>query len=63
MMDKGAQMKVRLKETHLGQLLAYAQACENEGWYYGNRNQFEKRHKEIMSFLREAIGEVLNEQS
>ena len=36
-------------------MLVYARAYEDAGWYYGNKQQFEKRHKQIIKFLEEAI--------
>lgn len=40
-----------MKLTMLWQMRAYAESCEREGWYYGNREQFEARHTKIMEWL------------
>lgn len=45
-----SNMKLRI--AHINQLLAYVENRDREGWYYGNREQFEKRHREILEFLR-----------
>jgi hypothetical protein len=45
--------KVKLRTTHFDQLISYAESAECEGWYYGNKDQFQKRHKEILEFLNE----------
>ena len=37
--------------THLKQLLSYLEARDREPWYYGNRQQFEKRHEELRRWL------------
>jgi hypothetical protein len=47
--------KVKLRTTHFDQLISYAESAEREGWYYGNEDQFQKRHKEILEFLNEQL--------
>ena len=47
-----------LRTTHFDQLMAYLEEREKEMWYYGPKDQFEKRHKE----LREWIIAQLKEQ-
>ena len=46
---------VRLTVTELHQLLDYAQHCENEGWYWGNKAQFRKRHDKLKAWLNAQI--------
>ena len=53
--DKRNDMKNNVGRTHYEQMLIYAKAYEDAGWYYGNKAQFEKRHGQIMRFLEEAI--------
>jgi hypothetical protein len=38
-------MKLTAKE--LEQLISYVYDRESVGWYYGNKEQFEKRHENI----------------
>lgn len=44
-----------LRKTHLRQLLSYIDAAEDDGWYFGNRDEFEKRHEEIRKWLLDAV--------
>jgi hypothetical protein len=44
-----------LRHTHFDQLLAYVDFRDREPWYYGNRQQFEKRHEEIKAWLEEIV--------
>lgn len=46
---------MKLRAAHYHQLLSYAEHSAREGWYYAPKAQFEKRHKEIMEFLCDAI--------
>jgi hypothetical protein len=41
--------------THLRQLLSYIEHREQDEWYYGNREQFEKRHKELKHWIKRAV--------
>lgn len=43
------------RKTHFNQLLAYLEDREGQGWYYGNRAQFEKRHEELKVWLNGII--------
>jgi len=40
---------------HFKQLLSYLENREAEGWYAGNRAQFEKRHNELKEWLEGII--------
>ena len=44
-----------IRVAHLRQLLAYIEHDEGE-WYYGPREQFEKRHAELKQWVSDAIG-------
>jgi len=44
-----------LRRTHLEQLLAYVNNTEREGWYYGPKKQFLKRHQELKAWLEDAV--------
>lgn len=44
-----------LRATHFEQLESYVRNAENSGVYYGNKAQFDKRHKEIKKWLRDVI--------
>lgn len=44
-----------LRKAHLQQLLSYVEEREREGWYFGNREQFEKRHNELKEWLKAAV--------
>ena len=44
-----------LRITHFAQLLAYLEERERDEWYIGNRDQFEKRHKELKEWLNGII--------
>jgi len=37
--------------AYIEQLASYVNNRDNEGWYYGNKAQFEKRHKEIKEWV------------
>ena len=40
-----------LRLAHINQLYAYIQERERDGWYYGNKKHFEKRHKELETWV------------
>jgi len=37
-----------LRKAHLRQLASYIRSRDTEGWYYGQRDQFEKRHADLL---------------
>lgn len=49
-----------MRKAHFKQLLSYVKHSKTEGWYYGNRIQFEKRHEEIERWVQ-GIVDVVNE--
>ena len=46
---------VGIRLSHLRQLYSYICAREEAGWYYAPRDQFEKRHKELMEWIGGAV--------
>lgn len=42
---------MKLTSTELNQLMSYVLDREQVGWYYGNKEQFEKRHQNIKKEL------------
>jgi len=48
-------IKCNLRKTHFNQLLSYIEHQEDEGWYYGNKEQFNKRHMELKQFIKQVI--------
>lgn len=50
-----------LRKAHLIQLAAYIRHRDYEGWYYGNRAQFEKRHADLME-LADRIETIVNDK-
>uniref|UniRef100_A0A6M3JE78 Uncharacterized protein n=1 Tax=viral metagenome TaxID=1070528 RepID=A0A6M3JE78_9ZZZZ len=44
-----------LRKTHFSQLLAYMECWDIHGGYYGNKEQFQKRHDEIGKWVSEIL--------
>jgi hypothetical protein len=44
-----------LRKTHLEQLLSYIQQRDIDGWYYGNKKQFEARHQDLLRWISMAV--------
>ena len=44
---------MKLKLTHLEQLEMYIDSYADSGFYYGNREQFIKRHSDLKEFVQE----------
>jgi len=42
-----------LRKTHLEQLSEYIHERDREGWYYGDREQFEARHQDLLALADE----------
>ena len=53
--------ELKFTRTELEQLLSYCEARNSEGWYYGNKEQFEKRHFEIETQIERAIEQLNHE--
>jgi hypothetical protein len=49
-----------LRKTHLRQLVEYIRHRDDDGWYYGNREQFEKRHADLLE-LADRIENIAND--
>jgi len=50
-----------LRKTHLSQLINYIHARDREGWYYGNREQFEQRHQDLLGFAHR-LEDIVNDE-
>ncbi len=46
---------IGLRATHFEQILASVEDSEAQGFYYGNKKQYYKRHKEIKKWLEGLI--------
>jgi len=47
---------MKLRIAHLRQLQSYIDSRnEDNCWYYGNKEQFEKRHAELLEWVQEMI--------
>lgn len=51
-----------LRLTHLEQLYNYLQNAETDGFYYGNKEQFLKRHGELKKWLEGVIEKASNSE-
>ena len=47
-----------LRAVHFEQLMYYINEREREGYYYGNKEQFDKRHAEIKKWIEDIIIEA-----
>lgn len=50
-----------LRKAHLWQLLTYIEQVEEDGWYTKPKDQFEKRHKELKKWIKEAVSYAYSE--
>ncbi len=50
----------RLRKTHFDQLLSYIMERDRDGWYYGNKDQFEKRHRDLMQWVKGILLHINN---
>lgn len=44
-----------LRLSHLRQLASYVHNRDDNGWYYGNKDQFEKRHTDLVNWIDSAV--------
>jgi hypothetical protein len=44
-----------LRLAHLRQLYNYIHTRDETGWYYGPKDQFEKRHAELITWIDSAL--------
>lgn len=49
-----------LRKAHLRQLAEYIRHRDFDGWYYGKREQFEKRHADLLE-LADRIDGIVND--
>ncbi len=52
-------MKLKLTKGKINHLLGLLDVNEREGWYYGNKEQYLKRHNELkaeLKFLLSSVG-------
>ena len=49
-----------LRKSHLRQLVSYIRDRDREGWYYGPREQFERRHADLLA-LADEIEAIAND--
>lgn len=50
-----------LRISHLKQLSNYIHARDDDGWYYGPKKLFEKRHKELIKWIDSALEYAMSE--
>lgn len=52
--------QIKLTRTMLEQMKSYLEDRDEsgQGWYYGNREQFEERHRAIKSWLKQEINKT-----
>ena len=50
-----------LRKAHLRQLATYIRKRDREGWYYGPREQFERRHADLLK-LADRIEAIANDE-
>ena len=53
-------MKLRL--THLEQLEFYIRKNEDDGIYYGNKEQFTKRHNDLKEWIQDLQAKLLDKK-
>lgn len=46
---------LELTIAEMGQLLTYVEDRDREGWYYGRKDCFEKRHNVIVEKIRKLL--------
>ena len=51
---------MKLRHTHYEQLLSYFEDVESSGWYYGNKEQFIKRHNELKEWVNNVYSKQQN---
>lgn len=52
-----------LRATHFEQIAWYIHNAENEGCYYGNKAQYEKRQREIKQWIANLISMARDENN
>lgn len=51
-----------LRKSHLLQLAGYIRERDRDGYYYGNRSQFEARHEDLLE-LAERLEEIYSDKN
>jgi len=51
-MNTQKRVEEKFTKTEIQQIESYARERERVGWYYGNKEQFEKRHQSIINKLQ-----------
>lgn len=51
---------IGLRKAHFNQLIGYLEERDRGGWYYGNRAQFQKRHNELVKWVKDIQALVNN---
>ena len=46
---------LQLTEAEMRQLYSYCEERDRDGWYYGDKKQFEKRHAAIKNQLEQKL--------
>jgi len=49
-----------LRKAHFNQLRNYVHSRDEEGWYYGNKEQFEKRHEDLKQWI-DSVCDLFNQ--
>jgi hypothetical protein len=55
---KAVIMKMKLTKGKINHLLGLLDLNEREGWYYGNKEQYVKRHNELKAELKLLLSSV-----
>jgi hypothetical protein len=50
-----------IRPAHLKQLLSYIESRDKTGWYYGPKDQFEKRHTDLKNWIQDAVNYATSE--
>lgn len=53
-------MELKLNKAKVNHLLGLLEINEREGWYYGNKEHYLKRHNELKTELKLLIANVSN---
>ena len=46
-------MTMKFRLAHWNQLISYIQDAERVGWYYGDKRQFDNRHKDLHEWAKQ----------
>ncbi len=51
-----------LRKSHLRQLSEYIHSRDETGWYYRPKDQFEKRHEDLLKFANQ-LDSIVNDSN